>query len=163
VIRRALVLVAACGSSQAPAPLANEAPLPGVVADPNDEITFSRDDDCLDHTCPTYHAVIHRDGRVEWRGISNVRFVGNNAGLVEPRKLHELRVAFDLVKFDERNKDGSLGHSDEIVICADGWTFKIARVHDGKRHEVEHSYHCPRDKDLESLEQLLDDTVAAWK
>lgn len=159
---RAWILgVVACGSSTPPATLANQAPLPAVDANTADEIAFSRD--CLDHTCPTYRAVIHRDGRVEWLGLSNVRLVGHAVGTVESRELDKLRIAFDLVKFDERNADGRLGKSDAIVVCADGWDFKIARTHAGVRHEVDHLHDCPHDVDLEGLERLLDETVAAWK
>lgn len=163
-MRACLLLVVACGSSAPPATLANRPPSPAVDSNASgDEITFSRDDDCLDHSCPTYRATIHRDGRVEWLGLSNVRLVGHAVGTVEPRQLDKLRVAFELVKFDDRNKDGSLGKSDTIVICADGWDFKIARAHAGVRHEVDHWHHCPHDADLEGLELLLDETVAAWK
>jgi hypothetical protein len=163
-VRAWVVVLAACGSSAPPATLANRPPEPGVDPDPSDDrITFSRDDDCLDHACPTYRVTIHRDGRIEWLGLENVRLVGHAVGTVEARKRDQLRVAFDLVKFDERNADGSLGKSDTIIVCADGWDFKIARTHAGVTHKVDHWYHCPRDADLEGLESLLDDTVAAWK
>ena len=153
-----IIVVAACSSSTAPATLENQAPLPAV--DPGgDSIAFSRDE-CLDLT---YRAVIHRDGRVEWRGLTNVRVVGNAVGTVEARELDKLRVAFDLARFDERNPDGRLGTSDDIHICADGWIFTIARVQHGMRHQIEHSYHCPHDDGLEALERLLEATVAAWK
>jgi hypothetical protein len=164
-VRAWIVLAAACGSSAPPpAPLANRPPEPAVDSNASgDEITFSRDDDCLDHTCPTYRVTIRRDGRIEWLGLENVRLVGHAVGTLEPRQLDKLRVAFELVKFDERNADGSLGKSDTIVICADGWVFKIARAHAGVSHKVEHWHHCPHDADLEGLERLLDETVAAWK
>jgi Domain of unknown function (DUF6438) len=159
-----VLVVAACGSSAPPPPLTNRPPEPAVDSNASgDMITFSRDDDCLDHTCPTYRVAIRPDGRIEWLGLENVRLVGHAVGTVEPRQLDKLRVAFELVKFDERNPDGSLGTSDTIIVCADGWDFKIERAHATVRHKVDHWHNCPHDADLERLESLLDETVSAWK
>ena len=68
-MRAWLLLISACGSSAPPAALANRPPEPAVDSNVGDDlITFSRDDDCLDHACPTYRVTIHPDGRIEWLG-----------------------------------------------------------------------------------------------
>ena len=167
-MRAWIFLVAACGSvacgKPAPPsqPIANH-PLPGVDPDPDggDQITFERTSGLV--SAPAYRVEIHRD-RIVWHGLAKVRVIGEAHGTIEPRQLDHLEVTFELVQFDERQKDGSFEISDSMG-CSDVPHFKIARVRNAVRHQIDYEHDCIAtiDDGVLPLEHELDALVTAWK
>jgi hypothetical protein len=155
-------LLAACGgAAPAPAALHNEAPPPAVQPG-GLEVTFERTD-CLG-ACPTYRVKIHHDGRIDWHGIANVRFVGDAHGFADHHALAQLAVTLDLVKFYDRESDGHLGKTETITICTDLPSVKITATEPGHHNSIDYDG-CQKDADLERLVEQLDAVAgtAAWR
>ena len=155
-------MVAACGGGAAPPPtLHNEAPAPAIQPG-GLEVTFERTA-CFG-ACPTYRVKIHSDGRVDWVGGANVRVIGEAHGVADRRKLDQLAVTLDLVKFYARESDGHLGKPDVIVVCTDLPSVRISAVAPGQHNAIDYDG-CQKDIDLERLVEQLDDVAgtAAWR